>query len=136
MEYLRLEPEQTLPKWPFNSPYQAVLVIEENVSSEWQQHVSAWLVETGCLYMMAWGEYCSSWDDSVDMANMKKFNFKKVPDKEFVMTTWHENEPLDEVFFYSKNNAIHPEMGVLEPVIIHISKTDKRDVFLSKYANA
>ena len=135
MEYLRLEPEQALPEWPYFRPYQAVVVIEEKVSYEWQQQVSEWLVETGCLYMMAWGESCSSWDDSVDLANMKKFNFEKVPEKEFVLTTWHEDEPIDEAFLYSKSNAIHPEIGVLKPVIIHISKTDKRNVFISKYAS-
>lgn len=136
MEYLRLEPAQVLPEWTFSRPYQAVIVIEEKVSSEWQEKVSDWLVETGCLYMLAWGENCSSWDDTVDMANMKKFNFKKVPEKDFVMTTWHENEPLEEAFFYSKSNAIHPVIGVLEPVIIHISKVDNCDVLFSRYENA
>ncbi|MCU7842060.1 MAG: hypothetical protein KZQ82_00025 [Candidatus Thiodiazotropha sp. (ex Lucinoma annulata)] len=136
MKYLHLQPEQTLPKWPDLRPYQAVVVIEEKVSSEWQEEVSEWLVETGCLYMMAWGLNCSSWDDSVDMANLKKFNYEKVPESEFVLTTWHENEPLKEVFFYSKNNAIHPVVGVLDPVIVHISKQDMSNAHIAEYENA
>jgi hypothetical protein len=136
MEYLRLQPEESLPEWPFVRPFQAVVVIDETVSPEWQEKVSEWLVEAGCLYMMAWGINCSSWDDSVDMAAMKKFDFKEIPEKDFVMSTWHENEPIEEAFFYSKSSAIHPVEGVLEPIIIHISAVDKRKALFTRYENA
>ncbi|MES9964674.1 MAG: hypothetical protein ABW116_14175 [Candidatus Sedimenticola sp. 20ELBAFRAG] len=136
MEYLRLEPESALPDWPFTSPYQAVLVIEEKVSADWQEQVSEWLVQSGCLYMMAWGLECSTWDDSVDMANMKEFNFEEIPESKFVMTTWHENEPLNEVFWFSKNTVVHPDLGELHPVIVHISTENKRTSLLAEYENA
>jgi hypothetical protein len=43
--------------------------------------------------MMAWGRECSSWDDSVDWANIDKFGDSPIPDDECVVTTWHEDEP-------------------------------------------
>lgn len=86
--------------------------------------------------MMAWGLECSTWDDSVDMANMKEFNFEEIPESKFVMTTWHENEPLNEVFWFSKNTVVHPDLGELHPVIVHISTENKRTSLLAEYENA
>lgn len=105
MNYLHLKPQSPLPGWFFCKPYQAVLVVEQKVFSEWQEQVSKWLVDTGCLYMMAWGEGCSSWDDLVDMANIEAYDFEQIPESGFIMTTWYENEPLSEVFWYSKHSA-------------------------------
>jgi len=111
MNYLHLKPQSSLPTWAFSSPYQAVLVIDAKVSLEWQEELSKWLVETGCLYMMAWGNDCSSWDDSVDMANMEAYDFKHIPESSFVMTTWHEKEPLSDVFWFVKYSALIRRSG-------------------------
>lgn len=67
MEYLQLQANSEPPDISKHSPFRAVLILEKSVSNEWQQQVSQWLVSSGCLYMMAWGINCSSWDDSVDI---------------------------------------------------------------------
>ena len=117
-------------------PYKSIVVIESPVSQEWQWAVSQWLVETGCLYMMAWGEGCSTWDDSVDMANLEAFDFGDTPEKDFVMTTWHESEPLEEVFRFAKTFAIHSEVELANTLILHIAASAKSAELMKMYASA
>ena len=96
--YLQIEEKSELPDISSLNPFRAIVVIEEERPVPWQTRVSNWLVESGCLYMMAWGKNSTSWDDSVDIANIEQFSFEDIPDDKFVMTTWHENETLKEVF--------------------------------------
>ena len=136
MRYIQLQPDSKLPVISDLSPFRSVVVIEENVTPEWQSQVSSWLVASGCLYMMAWGKNCSSWDDSVDFANLEAFNYKKIPDEKFVMTTWHAKESLKEVYWFSKNNAVHPTVKISNTLLLHISNSSKEKDFLSEYASA
>lgn len=117
-------------------PFRAIVVAEQSVAPDWQSEVSAWLVQAGCLYMMAWGTDCSRWDDSVDMANLELFGFADIPDDKFVMTTWHEDEPLSEVFWFAKNTASHPTIELEQVVIVHIAQHPAKDSLLRAYDEA
>lgn len=86
--------------------------------------------------MMAWGQDCSSWDDSVDMENLKAHDYGEVPESDVIMTTWHDDEPLKDVFWFSKYSAVHPKKGRLYSVVIHISDHDRRSDFLARYEKA
>lgn len=55
---------------------------------------------------MAWGLDCSLWDDSIDFANIDKFDPEGIPDGQFVMTTWHDGETLEEVLFFARFNSL------------------------------
>jgi hypothetical protein len=136
VEYVRVLPNALPPSDSKSRPYRAVVIIEAVVSSEWQALISDWLVKTGCLYMMAWGIKCSSWDDSVDIANLEQFDYSDIPEDKFVMTTWHEDEPLNEVFWFSKNSAFHPTVGLKHTVLLHIGEVDRRAEMVDSYANA
>ena len=136
MKYIQLQPGSALPDISDLSPFRSVVVIEESVTPEWQAQVSDWLVQSGCLYMMAWGKECSTWDDSVDSANLEIFNYKNIPDDKFVMTTWHEDELLKEVFWFSKHSADHPEIGISSTLVLHISSKDKKAELTIEYENA
>lgn len=105
--YLHLPPESSLPEI-VHEPTRVVVIIEAKVSAEWQSLVSDWIVSAGCLYMMAWGIECTAWDDSVDWANIEKYGEEPIPDDNFVITTWHSDEKLADVFWFSKNAAVHP----------------------------
>lgn len=135
MTYLRLEPGSMVPKITYG-PSRMVVVVEEDVSDEWRARVSDWIVRSGCLYMMAWGINCSSWDDSVNWANIDEFGIKSIPEASFVVTTWHDDEPLGEVFWYSKNCALHSVVNLERTIILHISKQERSDEFLLAYAAA
>ena len=88
------------------------------------------------MYMMAWGQNCSSWDDSVDYANLNEFNYADIPEDKFVMTTWHEKDPLNEVFWFSKNNAFHPTVELKHTVLLHVAQREREKELLAEYAGA
>ena len=136
MKYLQIEPGEKLPDITELRPFRSIIVIDDETTLDWQSVVSDWLVKSGCLYMMAWGKDCSSWDDSVDLSNLKEFNYGDIPEEKFVMTTWHTKEPLKEVFWLSKNKAFHPTVKLQNTVILHISKMNQENKLLSEYANA
>ncbi|WP_155946311.1 DUF7684 family protein [Pseudoalteromonas rubra] len=133
MRYIHLPGEQELPHHEPLNPYRCVVVIEDEVSCARQQTISKWLVDSGCLYMMAWGKDCGSWDTSVDMANLQQFNFNEVPEKSFVYTTWHQDESLEDVFWFSRNCAFHPLVELKNTVVLHLSPNDNEDVIRHQY---
>lgn len=85
--------------------------------------------------MMAWGQNCHSWDTSVDLANIDQFGGKEIPDESFVMTTWHEDESLDEVFWFAKHAAHHDTQELKNVAILHLSSVNKLKQFESEYSN-
>lgn len=86
--------------------------------------------------MLAWGQDCSDWDDSVDWAILSKFDFEDIPAEQFVMTSWHENQSLDEVFRDSKEWAKYPVTSLHHTVILHISESSNKDKILRMYEAA
>ena len=130
LEYLHLPAGSPLPE-TISTPRRVIVLVEQDVSDEWQDAVSAWIVESGCLYMMAWGQDCVSWDDSVDHANLRKFGFQDMPDDHFVMTTWHENEPLHEVFFHARCCAFHPTISLPHLTILDIRERARESEILA-----
>ena len=102
-------------------PFRVAVIVRSPVSDAWRNLVSRWLVDNGCLYMSAWGDECSKWDDSVDNANLDDFAFGDIPDDRFVYTTWHENESLTEALFFSLYCARHPAVELKSTLLIDIS---------------
>ena len=90
---------------PHLGKYKCLLLTERHVGETLRNEVSRKLVNTGCAFAMAWGPDCSLWDDSIDLANIEKFKDRAIPDEQFVMTTWHEKETLQEVLRFAKIDA-------------------------------
>ena len=135
LQYIQLKPEQAMPDISALKPFLAVLVIEEPISQPWQGLVSRWLVRSGCIYMMAWGLNCSDWDDSVDFANIEQFNYGEIPEDELVMTTWHVDEKLKDVFGQAKNSSTHACVDFSNTLILHISSENKEQEFRALYSS-
>jgi hypothetical protein len=133
--YVRIAEGAPLPDISRFAPFRAVLVIAAGYSPDWQDKVSDWLVASGCLYMMAWGPDCSSWDDSVDCANQRRFDFGEIPERQFVTTTWHEHESLDDVFWYAHSCAHDPYVE-LASIIVHLSNDDAEAEMIGRYVSA
>ncbi len=136
MKYIQINEQMGLPILEGLDPFKCVVIVDEDVAEEWQESVSQWLVDSGCRYMMAWGKNCSSWDDSVDMVNMEQFNFGEIPEESFVMTTWHEKETLNEVFWFAKNTAHHEHHDLKNILLIHISNRGRENEILEECKNA
>lgn len=116
-----------------SNPRRVVVLIEQEGTADWQDRISEWIIDSGCLYMMAWGIDCSSWDDSVDYALLSRYENQEIPDDRFVMTTWHEEEPLSEVFFYCLMCAFHPTIELSRATILHIAPSERREDLLAIY---
>jgi hypothetical protein len=135
-EYVRIAEGGPLPDIKAYRPFKALVVIDNPASSDFQARASRWLVDSGCLEMMAWGENCAGWDESVDWANSKQFDHGYIPDEHEVLTSWAEDEPLKDVFWSAQNGL--PEWDARTPhtLIIHVSTEDKRGEMLALYAAA
>ena len=131
--YIHLDSGSEIPGLSFDGPYRAVLVLETRCDPKWQAQVSFALCDSGCRYMMAWGVECSSWDGSVDLANLKQFDFGDIPAPDFVMTTWHGDETLDEVFGFAKRAAMHPDLELTSIAILHIGGHAREAEFMARY---
>ena len=129
LEYLRVQEGDPLPDVGRRKAFKAIIVVEQPVSTEWRVQVSTWLVDSGCLCAMAWGHDCSAWDDAIDWADMERFDFGEIPDDKLVMTTWHEDEALEAVFRFSKEQAKHPTTELRDLVVLHIGDRDRRREF-------
>lgn len=134
-QYIHLASGSDLPALS-RKPTRALVVADQLVDPEWQHVVSRWLIESGCLYMLAWGEGCSSWDDSVDVASLEIFDYGDVPEEQDAMTTWHANEPLDECMWFAKNCAMHSLVELERTVILHIGPAAREADLLAAYAEA
>lgn len=87
--------------YAFTSPFMGrefalLLVIgDAGISADEQWALSQEFVRQGCRYVVCFGHDSSSWDDSVDMVSvMDEVECRPTP---FVMTSWHEREPLADV---------------------------------------
>lgn len=92
-------------KSPFNHEEFACLLVvnDNNIGNETQNYISDKLINYGCKYAVCTGHNCSTWDDSIDWSYLAKHNFEP-NDDDLVMTTWHENDSVDDiVFFFMKN---------------------------------
>lgn len=134
--FLWIEPEGTLPEAPALAPFRAVIVIDADTSPAWREAVSDWLVGAGCLYAMAWGANSSAWDDAIDMANLRRFDFETIPSDRFVMTTWHDDEPLVETFQFCKQCALHPSVDLTDTLLLHVSRESRELELIQAYALA
>jgi len=120
--YVQLTPGRDLPALPVQAAFRAVIVADAQVSPEHQSSICEWLVGKACLYAMAWGIDASAWDDAMDMANLACFGSGDVPPHAFVMTTWHDEESLSEVFDFAIRCASHPEEPLDELLVLHVAE--------------
>jgi hypothetical protein len=52
------------------------------------------------------------------------------------MTTWHEDEEREEVFWFAKHRASHPSHTFKATVILDISLLDRKDEIEQEYMDA
>lgn len=132
-EYVYISPQGRIPKRQVE-PYLCLLVADKKVSGEKIVEIADWLLKTSCLYLMAWGEQSTSWNDAVDMANLKAFNFAYIQDEKFIITTWHDNETLYDVFFFAQTCATHMAVNLEKTVILHIAQQPNQEKLINLFA--
>ena len=86
-----------------------LFIASDEMSAEEQAALSDALVAQGCRYAVCCGHRCSTWDDSIDYAFLHTDPDLNPPDDRFVMTTWHDDEPLAEVAWFFLWNTEYDE---------------------------
>ena len=136
VRYLHLPPGDELPELHDRSPFRAVVVLEQETSERWQERVGDWLLRSGCRYMMSWGSDCQAFHDIVDRARDAASRDVDMPDEQFLVTTWHEHEPLSETFWFAEHGANHPVVDLAETVIIHVAPRARGHGMIDAYLRA
>jgi len=134
--YLCLSPDDPLEQPGQSEPARFLLIAEETTSQQYKESIAKALVRGNCLYFLAWGSESEAWHDAVDAANYELFESKSIPDERLIVTTWHDDEPLSEVFLFAKKNAFHPEVELQRTVLLHVSHVPQERKFLGEYAAA
>lgn len=62
------------------------------------------LMNSGCIYFCCWGRGCGRVHDIIDEDIVGSGT--DLDDKGPIMTTWHEDEPLDDALWFFLNSAI------------------------------
>ena len=116
--------------------FKCLILIEREVSREFQWEVSKTLVEAGCLFSLAWGIDCTSWDDSVDWAFLEYYGYGEYPEDKFVMTTWHENETLEETIKFAKTCTDYSDVKLDEILVLDFGTQERERLIEELYHNA
>jgi hypothetical protein len=96
--------------YSFTSPFMEkefvalIYAADENISDEERDALSGQIVASGCRYAVCAGHRGSSWDESIDMADILRSGVE-VRDENLVMTTWHDDESLEDIVFFFLNNT-------------------------------
>ncbi|NGM49440.1 hypothetical protein G5B46_07470 [Caulobacter sp. 602-2] len=121
LAYLHLPPGAPPATLPVAAPFKAVLVLETPADPVWRARVSTWLVDSGCLYAMTWGAGCEAWHDAIDDAFIAAHPAGLPDDDQLIMTTWHDDESLDEVADFAAHAAVHPSGDLADALVLHIA---------------
>jgi len=87
----------------FRSPFQGgefvlmLVVNDTGITPDEQIALSTLIVRQCCRYAVCAGHECSTWDDSIDLASVSIVLSNEPSDDLLVMTTWHENQPIEDV---------------------------------------
>ncbi|MEP1587837.1 MAG: hypothetical protein ABJR46_11475 [Tateyamaria sp.] len=116
--------------------FKCLILIEREVSEEHQWEVSKALIKAGCLYSLAWGIDCYSWDESVDYACMEHYDYGDIPDEEYVMTTWHETDTLEETIEFAKNCTQNSDVKLEDILVLDFVKKERETLIEGIYLKA
>lgn len=134
--YLHLPPDGALPPVSEPSPFLAILIADEDVSQMWQWEASRWLVDAGCRVLLAWGLDAGAWAEAVQEASQEAYNYEDIPEEQLVVTTSHEDEELDEVFWFARHRAAHPACSLTRTLIVHVAGQPRREALEAGWSAA
>jgi hypothetical protein len=69
------------------------------------RQLSTALIASNCRYGVCGGMDCERWHDALDAAYLAQDLSEREAEAKFVMTSWHTEEPLNEVTFFLVHNT-------------------------------
>jgi hypothetical protein len=136
VHYLHLLPDETLPALAEKGPFKAIVLVDAVPDQFWQWDACRWLAASGCLYLLAWGKDCADWKEAFDDAHLELVNYEDVPPEQSALSTSHEDEDLEEVFWFAKHRAQHPSGELHTVFIMHVAEAPRRQELQAMYDEA
>jgi len=134
--YIQLRPHAHLPDLAHLQPFMAIVVIDDDSDEMWRWDVARWLATSGCRFMLAWGKECPSWREAVEDAALEAVDYDDVAPEQAVLTTSHEDDDLDEVFWFARHRASHPALQLSNVVILHVAELGRPDELMAQFSDA
>lgn len=108
---------------PAAGEYALLLVVgDHGLTTDERIRLSEQFVRSGCRYAVCFGPTSSSWDDSIDMVGvMDQVDGRPY---QFVMTTWHDREPLDETVDFFAEHTHFDDWSTTEYVVVVLGGTE------------
>ena len=135
LTYLHLPPSGD-PSVPDLPPFLAILVVESDADEMWRFDLCRRLAASGCRYLLAWGRDCEAWRESAEDAFLEATDYEDVAPEHALLTTAHEDEDLDEVFWFARHRAVHPALPLDTVLILHVADTPDRERLTQAYRDA
>lgn len=136
LTYLHLPPDAELPALGDTAPFLAIVLVDEEITQTWLWDAARWLVESGARYVLAWGRDCEAWREAVEDAFEESVNYEDVGDEQRVLATAHEDEDMDEVFWFARHRAVHPALPIDATLILHIAPAPAKEAIEGAYRDA
>lgn len=136
VDYLHLTPDADLPEMRDTTPFAAVLVADAEATQMWQWEMARWLAAAGCRVLMAWGKDCAAWSEAAEEAAQEAAGYGEVTPEGVFVSTAHEDDDLEELFWFSKHRAAHPAGPLKRTLILHVAHTPRKEELEAAYADA
>lgn len=136
LKYLHLVPDSPLPELKGMGQFQAIVVLDGEVAEMSMWETVRGLVEAGCMLALVWGKDSEAWREALEDAALEAADYEDVPAERAVLVTAHEDEELDEVFWYARHRAAHPALALREVLIVHIADAPRREELEAAYHDA
>jgi hypothetical protein len=99
---------------------------DQHVTDDERHTLSAALVKTGCRYACCIGFDCSQWDTSIDIAYLETDKDYDPSEERFVMTTWHEDEPMEDTVNFFLNCTQFDDYVFSKRIIMFIGQNEEK----------
>lgn len=135
VQHLR-RPFSVLSPWP-GEEFALLLVIRDpDVTPDEKATLSRQIVDAGCRYAVCTGVDSGGWDDSIDHAVVEAELAGRRPESKTVMTTWHENETLEEVVTFFLNHTTFEDFRPSFRLALQLGGTDQDWLVLERLLHA
>ena len=80
------------------------------------------LIHGGCRYAVCAGVECEAWHDAFDAAFLEEHEGQSEDesDRDFMMTTWHERDTIDDVAFFFVLNTNFDDHDFTRYLVLHV----------------
>ena len=128
VDYVKFDRDKPLPGDLGFSDFKCIVLLSGRLDQAHMDNIINWLLDEGAVYVMAHGQDCEKFHDNVDDAVMALGE-----ESRFVITTWHNEEPVSEVLWSGKHCADHPDFDSNRVVIVDTSSVSRRAEMLLLY---